>query len=150
MEFLARNACGVKSFPQEICQKEKFDNKLVWMYNSFIKLIKELKMQQVETEYKSAGHFAWFAAKDARQKSLANKTRFSNIQLAKADRVSLALELVYYCEKVTIDYCKKWIRVKVHKAQIKDKKSLALLETDWGNQGIVKVITDQGIIYRVV
>lgn len=107
-------------------------------------------MNVQETEYKSAGRFAWFAAKDARQKSLANKTRFSDKQLAKADRVSLALELVYYCERVTVDYCKKWVRIKVHKAQIKDKKSLSLLETDWENQGIVKVLTDQGIIYRVV
>lgn len=107
-------------------------------------------MLQVETDYKPAGRFAWYAAKDARQKSLANKSKFSNQQLAKADRVSLALELVYYCEKVTIDYCNKWVRVKVHKAQIKDKKSLALLETDWEAQGIVKVLTDQGIIYRVV
>lgn len=103
-----------------------------------------------ETEYKSAGRFAWFAAKDARQKSLANKTRFSDKQLAKADRISLALELVYFCEKVTVDYCNKWVRVKVHKGQIKDKKNLALLETDWENQGIVKVVTPQAIIYRVV
>jgi hypothetical protein len=102
-----------------------------------------------ETEHQSAGRFAWFAARDARMKSLVNASRFSDSQKLKAERMKLALELVYACEEVSITNCKKWIRVKVHKANIRDKKQLALLEKDWTKEGITKVSTNQGVIYHV-
>jgi hypothetical protein len=107
-------------------------------------------MFETETQHKAAGNYAWFAAKDARQRSLANASHYTDAQKAKADRIKFALELVYYCETISIDYCKKWIRVKVHKPSVKDKKNLAILETDWNTQGVIKVATDQGVIYRVV
>lgn len=102
-----------------------------------------------DTEHKDAGKFAWFAAKDARFKSAINASRFSDTQKLKAERMKLALELVYSCEEVSITNCKKWIRVKVHKATVRDKKQLSLLENDWTNQGITKVHTNQGVIYHV-
>ena len=103
-----------------------------------------------ETEHKSAGKFAWFAARDASMKSAVNSSRFSATQKLKAERVKLALDLVYSAEQISITNCKKWIRVKVHKATIKDRKNLSLLEQDWFLQGITKVHTDQGIIYHIV
>jgi hypothetical protein len=103
-----------------------------------------------ETEHKSAGKFAWYAAKDASMKSAVNASRFTDAQKLKAERVKLALELVYSCEEVKITNCKTWIRVKVLKGLIRDRKNLRLLESDWNKDGIKKVFTDQGIIYRVI
>jgi hypothetical protein len=103
-----------------------------------------------ETEHKSAGRFAFFAARDASLKSAVNASRFSDSQKLRAERMKLGLELVYSAEEVSITNCKKWIRVKVHKATVKDRKHLALLESDWALEGITKVFTNQGVIYHVV
>jgi len=106
-------------------------------------------MFEKETEHKSAGQWAWCAARDASMNHAINASRFTQAQLIKAERVKLALELVYSCEEVKITNCKTWIRVKVIKGTIRDRKNLRLLESDWNNEGFVKVFTDQGIIYRV-
>ena len=103
-----------------------------------------------ETEHKSAGKFAFFAARDASLKSAVNASRFSDSQKLRAERMKLGLELVYSAEEVSITNCKKWIRVKVHKATVKDRKHLALLESDWALEGITKVFTNQGVIYHIV
>ena len=102
-----------------------------------------------ETEHKTAGQFAWFAARDASMKSAVNASLFSDIQKLKAERMKLALELVYSAESVTITNCKKWIRVKVHNGTIRDRKSLRALESDWTDTGVSKCFTKQGIIYHV-
>lgn len=106
-------------------------------------------MKELDRDYKEAGKFAWFAARDARMRSAINASLFTNAQKVKAERVKLALELVYSCKEVTITNCKKWIRVKVHKGIVRDKKNLSILEQDWAMQGISKVHTNQGIIYHV-
>jgi hypothetical protein len=85
-------------------------------------------MIERETEHKSAGKFAFFAARDASLKSAVNASRFSDSQKIRAERMKLALEMVYAAEEVSITNCKKWIRVKVHKALIRDRKNLRLLE----------------------
>ena len=103
-----------------------------------------------ETEHKSAGRFAFFAARDASLKSAVNASRFSDSQKLRAERMKLALEMVYAAEQVSITNCKKWIRVKVHKGTISNRKQLRLLESDWDSEGITKVYTDQGVIYHVV
>ena len=106
-------------------------------------------MKALETEHKDAGMYAWFAARDAKMRSAVNATTFTDSQKIRAERVKLALELVYSYKAITIDYTKKHIRVKVHNAIVKDRKNLRELETDWEQSGIVKVLTGQGVIYRV-
>lgn len=107
-------------------------------------------MRETEKEYKSAGQWAWFAERDARMRSAVNSTTFSDAQKLKAERVKLALELVYSAEKVFIEYRKKFISVKVHKAQVRDRKGLAMLEMCYANEGLEKVRTAQGITYRII
>jgi len=102
-----------------------------------------------DTDYKSAGKYAFFAARDASFKSAVNASRFSDFQKLKAERMKLALELLYSCEEVKVTNCIKWIRVKVIKGIIKDRKNLRSFEQDWAAEGITKVTTAQGIIYRV-
>ena len=103
-----------------------------------------------ETEHKSAGRFAFFAARDASLKSAVNASRFNASQKLRAERMKLALEMVYVAEQVSNTNCKKWIRVKVHNGTVINRKQLSLLEQDWFIEGTTKVHTDQGIIYHVV
>ena len=103
----------------------------------------------LETEHKSAGRYAFFAARDAAFKSAVNASRFSNQLKLKAERMKLVLEMIYASDEVTITYCKKWARVKVHNARPRDRKLIKEWESNWAQDSIVKAVTDQGIIYRV-
>ena len=107
-------------------------------------------MIEQDKEYQAAGNFAWFAARDAWLNSAKNECRFNSKQKIKAESVKYALELVYSAEEVSITYCKKWIRVKVHNGRVRDRANLRLLESDWTNQGITKTNTAQGIIYHFI
>ena len=102
-----------------------------------------------ETEHKNAGKYAYFAARDASMNHAINASRFTDAQKLKAEQVKLALELVYSCEKVDITNNKTFIRVKVFKGTVRDRKNLRLLEADWAKEGIEKKFTPQGIIYSV-
>ncbi len=96
-----------------------------------------------------AGKFAWYAMRDAKLNSAVNSTRFTDSQKIKAERVKLAIELVYSYTSVTLDYTKKWARVKAHDAVVKDRRNLRELENQWESEGIEKVKTPQGVIYRI-
>ena len=101
-------------------------------------------MLELDTEYRNAGNYGWFAARDAWRRSAENAGRFSDKQKAKAESMKYALELVYSAKEISITFCKKWIRVKVHNPVVRDKKNLALLESDWTKSNVVKVHTQIG------
>lgn len=103
-----------------------------------------------ERETKSAGQFAWWAAQDARMRSAVYATTFKDAQKVRAERMRMALEMVYSCTEVSVTYCKKWIRVKVHNGTVRDRRTLATLEQGWASEGITRLNTPQGIIYHVV
>jgi len=107
-------------------------------------------MTEKETNHKSAGYYAWCAARDASFNNAINASRFTDSQKLKAERIKLVLELVYSAKEISITNCKKWIRVKVHDGYVKDKKNLKLLESDWADNGVTKNLTTQGVIYHVV
>lgn len=107
-------------------------------------------MFEKETEHKSAGKFAWFAERDARMRSVVNSSLFSDSQKIKAERVKLALELVYNADKFYIEFRKKFISIKVNKPIVKDKKGLQLLDMCYKNEGLEKCITSQGVTYRII
>jgi hypothetical protein len=109
-----------------------------------------MSMTLIETENKSAGQYAWFAAKDAAFKSAVNSSRFANTVKLKAERVKLVLEMLYYSKEISITYNKNSVRVKVHFGRPRDKKLIAEWEEIWSQEGIkVKKDTPQGIIYLV-
>ena len=113
------------------------------------RLIKGVNMFVTETEHKSAGNYAWIAARDARMRSVVNSSLFSDTQKIKAERAKLALELCYYSKAIHIEYRKKFISVKVDGAQVRDRKGLALLEQCYQTDGYEKCITNPGITYRI-
>jgi len=105
-------------------------------------------MREVELESKSAGQYAWFAARDAAFKSAVHSSHYSNKTKIKAERMKLVLEILY-AGNVTINFCQKWVRVKVENARPRDKKLIKEWEDTWTQDGIEKVLTAQGVIYRV-
>ncbi len=90
----------------------------------------------------------WWAARDARMRNYANSTRYTEQQKIAAERMKLALELVYSAKAVYIAYGKTGISLKVDGARVRDRRELALMEEGWSIAGFVKKISPQGVIYR--
>jgi hypothetical protein len=106
-------------------------------------------MKTTDLETRSAGFYAYAAALDARMTSTVNASHFSDAQKLQAERMRLALELCYAAKGFHVNPREKFISIKVDKPQIRDRKQLRLLESDWAEQGIVKIATAQGVTYRV-
>ena len=70
----------------------------------------------------------WWAARDARMRNYANSTRYTEQQKIAAERMKLALELVYSAKAVYIAYGKTGISLKVDGARVRDRRELALME----------------------
>jgi hypothetical protein len=106
-------------------------------------------MNATELDTKAAP-FAWVAARDAAMKSYAASTLYTEAQKVRAERIKLGLEMVYSARSAFITYRKKFVTIKLDQARVRDRKTLALLEQDYTAQGdITKVVTDQGITYRI-
>ena len=106
-------------------------------------------MNATELDNKAAP-FAWVAARDAAMKSYAASTLYTEAQKVRAERMKLGLEMVYSARSAFITYRKKFVTIKLDQARVRDRKTLALLEKDYTAQGdITKVVTDQGITYRI-
>ena len=106
-------------------------------------------METKELEYKTAGQFAWFAARDARMRSFANASLYTEAEKNRAERMRMGLTLVYSAKEFHIEYRKKFISLKIDKPVVRDRKTLALLESDYNLLGVVKRVTNQGITYRI-
>lgn len=106
-----------------------------------------MKAQELDTQ--GAGYFKFAAMRDARMKSYAASTAYSEAQKVQAERMKLGLELVYGGKAFYVTFRQKFIVVKVDGAVVKDKKTLALLEADYEKAGIKKAVTAQGISYRI-
>lgn len=91
----------------------------------------------------------WWAARDARMKSAAMWTHYTDKQRVRAERMALGLDMVYANKGIHINPRIKFITIKVDNAYVKDNKTLALLEKDYEAEGITKVVSAQGIIYRI-
>lgn len=90
----------------------------------------------------------WWAFQDARMRNIANQSRYSQKDQVRAERMKMALGLVYSAKNIYVAYGKRGISIKVDGARVKDIKNLALLEADWTLQGVAKRVSDQGVIYR--
>jgi len=105
-------------------------------------------MQTQELETRSAGRYAYFAAQDAAVKSYAASTHYTSQQKLNAERKKLVLEMAYYGE-VHINYRKKFVALKVVNTNVQNRKLLAELEQDFAQENVARVITAQGIVYRI-
>jgi len=101
-----------------------------------------------ELETRSAGRYAYFAAQDARVRSYAASTHYTSQQKLNAERKKLVLEMAYYGQ-VHVNYRKKFVALKVANTNVQNRKLLAELEQDFATQNITRVVTPQGIVYRI-
>jgi hypothetical protein len=62
--------------------------------------------------------------------------------------MKLGLEQVY-SGMVYVNPRGKFIAVKVDQPRVRDRKMLSLLEQDYVLEGITKVVTEQGVTYRI-
>ncbi len=103
-----------------------------------------------ETELKTQpSNRPWFCKQDARNRDIANASHYPDSKKAKAEGMKFALELVYAAENIYINYRQKFIAVKVDAPLVKNKRELSLLEEDWEKDGITKVKSAQGVVYRI-
>jgi hypothetical protein len=106
-----------------------------------------MKAQELET--KSAGYYAYAAARDASMRAIAMWSHYTDRERVRAERMKLGFEMVYNAKGIHINPRGKFIAVKVDQPQVRDRKMLALLEQDYVLEGITKVVTEQGVTYRI-
>jgi len=106
-------------------------------------------MQERELETRNAGYFAYAAARDARMRAAAMWSHYTEAERVRAERMKLALELCYSAKNFYINPRGKFITIKIDNPRVKDRANLALLEEDYAAQGITKIVTAQGITYRI-
>jgi hypothetical protein len=119
-------------------------------YNKHIDSNKqEPQMKATELDTKNAGYFARAAALDARMRNIAMASRYADAQKIQAERMKLGLDMVYASKGIYINFRLKFITLKIENPQVRDRKTLALLEQDYEKAGITKQVTAQGVIYRI-
>ena len=91
----------------------------------------------------------WWAAQDARMRSIANASHYSQKEKIRAEGMRYALELAYAGRFFDPKYGKKGITIKIEGARIRDKDTLKALETDYDKQGVVKRVSHQGVNYYI-
>jgi hypothetical protein len=106
-------------------------------------------MKAQELESKSAGYYAYAAARDASMRAIAMWSHYTDRERVRAERMKLGLEMVYNAKGIHINPRGKFIAIKVDQPRVRDRKTLALLEKDYVLEGITKVLTEQGVTYRI-
>ena len=97
-----------------------------------------------------AKEFKWYAARDARMRSIAAESSYGPAQQMAAVRMKMALEMCYKCKEVYLTYRKKFIALKVDAPTgVSLKKELKVLEAGWELSGYTKKESAQGITYCI-
>jgi len=102
-----------------------------------------LETKEAEDKFKLGAYL------DARVKSYAASTGYSEAQKVKAERMKIVLDLVYSADSIYVTFRKKFITIKLHNAKVLRKNDLRDLENDWEKTGISKAVSAQGVIYRI-
>ena len=92
----------------------------------------------------------WWAAVDAAQRNLTNKSHYTSEVQLKVERMKLVVDMVYHADGIFECYGKKGVSVKIDNAVVKDEILLKSLEQDWEQAGFTKKITKQGVVYRLL
>lgn len=106
-------------------------------------------MQERELETKNAGFYAYAAARDARMRAAAMWSHYTEAERARAERMKLGLELCYSAKRFFINPRGKFITIKIENPRVRDRVNLELLEADYEREGITKIVTPQGVTYRI-
>lgn len=106
---------------------------------------KKIETQEVSLGRKYAAHL------DAKRRSAAAQTAYSKTQQREATTVYEAVRVSYSRSKVYLTYRDNFYTVKIHHPAAADKvsKEVAKVERILEDLGAEKVVSAQGIIYRV-
>lgn len=106
-------------------------------------------MRTVTLDTKEAPNKFW-ALQDRRMRNIVNSSLYTDAQKIRLERIKLALELCVRGTVYEVSFGKKSASVKVQDgAFVSDRKTLALLESDWAIEGIYKKVTPQGFQYHM-
>lgn len=105
-----------------------------------------MKTQTLHTDEASNKYAAYM---NARVRSYAASTAYSDKQKIEAERMKVVLSIVYMFKDIYVTYRKKFITIKLDQARVSDRVSLSELEAEWMLKGITKVVSPQGVIYRI-
>lgn len=104
----------------------------------------------IETTSQVRGSCNPFAAVlDARRRNIIMADGYSLMERNRADRIHMVLDAVYAHEGIYVNYRQKFIAIKLSNPQVVDEINLTRFEQDWQDQGIIRKITAQGIIYTI-
>ena len=103
-----------------------------------------------ELDTKPAGYFAYAASRDAAVKSYAASTSYSDKQKLQVERMRLGLSECFGDCTCHVNFRQKFVVIKFDKNIVRNRKFLALLESDYEKIGVVKtVLATGGVAYRV-
>jgi hypothetical protein len=91
----------------------------------------------------------FFAVNDRKMRNAVNSTLYTDAQKTRAIAMKYALEEVYYCKEVHVNYNKTYISIKVDDGRVRDRLQLGRLEEQWQERGVTKLVTAQGISYKL-
>ncbi len=106
-------------------------------------------MRERDLETRSAGFYAYAAARDARMRAAAMWSHYTEAERVRAERMKLALEICYSAKNFYINPREKFITIKIECPRVVDLANLRLLEEDYEREGVAKIVTAQGITYRI-
>jgi hypothetical protein len=91
----------------------------------------------------------WWAKADAEARNAVNIALWNEWKQLRAEMIKTQLMLVYRARGFYVSYGKKGISVKVdHVSSIRDRQYLRALEREWKDAGLIRKLSDQGVIYR--
>ena len=113
------------------------------------KQVKRHVMPHTHTAY-SAASAAPAASLDALQRSMQNQTAYTQVEIARAVRIMQQLKECYNSVGYYTSYRKNFVALKVCRPfRVADAQQLAQLESFFTRSNFSKVVTPQGIIYRI-
>lgn len=86
---------------------------------------------------------------NAKFRNAVQSQNYCQADKTKALRIQYALELCYGFSSVFMNFRKSFISIKFENPVVKNRKLLRELEQEYVLQGIKKICTAQGIIYRI-
>lgn len=90
----------------------------------------------------------WFAAQDARMRNSVNKTIWPDSVHQRVQRMLSVLDMLY-AGNIYEAYGRRRVSIKIDRPTVRDRRWLNLMEQEWAEQGVVKTVTPQGILYKV-
>ena len=91
----------------------------------------------------------WQARKDAENKSKRNAAGFTAIQKGLAESTADLIQSAYNYKALYTNFRQKFISIKVAEPRTRDRDSVMSLDRLFSDRGYRKVLTPQGIIFRI-